>query len=135
MKILISVFAMIVTVASQQAPSIQSELLKARDECYKSENVSQSDIEKLNNHEYDEDLSHEAKCHIRCFGMKTGLWDDTHGYNVEKSYQYVVNTGSKVSKEDLRKCVTPNTDDDDKCTWAAKNMRCLSKNEYFRMKL
>lgn len=108
--------------------------MKFREECFKSENVPQAVIEKLNNRQYDEDLGQEARCYIRCIGLKSEIWDDTNGYDLERSYQNLISTGFEVSKENLQKCITPNTDNDDKCTWAAKNLKCLWTNKYVTKK-
>ncbi|CAD7087215.1 unnamed protein product [Hermetia illucens] len=112
----------------------KEEFLKIREECFKSEKVPEAVIEKLKNHEYGHDLGHEAKCYIRCLGLKTGIWDDTHGYNVEKSYEDFHDAGLEVSKENLKKCFTSNPDNDDKCVWAAKDMKCLFTNKYVSRK-
>ncbi|CAD7087212.1 unnamed protein product [Hermetia illucens] len=134
MKLLIGLCAMIAMVASQWSPSTKIDYLKFREECFKSENVPQSAIDKLNNEQYGEDLGHEAKCYIRCLGVKTGTWDDTKGYDIEKGYQNLISWGFEVNKENLQKCATPNTENDDKCVWAAKNTKCLWTNKYVTKK-
>ncbi|CAD7087219.1 unnamed protein product [Hermetia illucens] len=109
------------------------EFQKMREECFKSEKVPEADIEKLKNREYGLDLGHEAKCYIRCLGMKTGNWDDTNGYDVEKIYTDFRTAGLEVTKENLNKCFK-SSGDDDKCVWAAKDLKCLWTNKYISRK-
>ncbi|CAD7087217.1 unnamed protein product [Hermetia illucens] len=126
MKLFIALCA-VIAVAS--AAFNKEEFLKIREECLKSEKVPEAVIEKLKNREYGQDLGHEAKCYIRCLGLKTGIWDDTHGYNVDEAYDDFHSAGLEVSKDNLKKCFT-STGDDDKCVWAAKDLKCLWTNKY-----
>lgn len=100
----------------------------------KSEKVPEAVIEKLKNRQYGEDLGHEAKCYIRCLALKSGTWDDAKGYDLEKSYEDLQSAGLEVSKENLKKCISSNPDNDDKCTWAAKDLKCLWTNKYISKK-
>lgn len=114
-----------------QASAIPKEkYLKYREECFKSEKVPAVVIEKLNNPQYEEDMGHEAKCFIRCMALKIGSWDDTNGYNIDKTYADFQDGGLEVSKENMKKCFTSNPDNDDKCVWADKDLKCLYRNKY-----
>ncbi|CAD7087218.1 unnamed protein product [Hermetia illucens] len=111
----------------------KEQFLMYREECFKSEKVPEAVIEKLKNREYGEDLGHEAKCYIRCLGLKTGAWDDTHGYDIEKTYEHMTEGELVVTKENLKKCFK-SSGDDDKCVWAAKDLKCLWTNKYVSKK-
>ncbi|CAD7087221.1 unnamed protein product [Hermetia illucens] len=129
MKLLIVLCAVIAMACAVS----KEEFLKIREECLKSENVPQAVIEKLKNREYGGDLGHEAKCYIRCLGLKTGNWDDAKGYDVDKVFADFNGAGLEVTKENLQKCFK-SSGDDDKCVWASKDLKCLWTNKYVSRK-
>ncbi|XP_037917202.1 general odorant-binding protein 99a-like [Hermetia illucens] len=127
MKYFIVFYALIAMAFAQWT---REDLLKHRKKCLKYENVPKSVIEKLDKRQYNKDLGPEGRCYLRCLGLKSGAWDDTNGFDIEKSYQILLSTGFNVNKENLQKCITTNTGNDDKCTWAANNLMCLWTNKY-----
>ncbi|CAD7087202.1 unnamed protein product [Hermetia illucens] len=120
MKILISLFAIFVLVTADWKPRNREQLIKDRDECFKSENLSEHCIDEIKRRTF----PHEPKCYFRCVLMKNSVWDDTSGYNVEKAYKELTHNGFELSKQDLNKCNSEEMKNNDSCVWAGNVVKC-----------
>lgn len=111
-------------------PMTSEEWAKHRAECFESEKISQHCQEEIKKGEFPP----EPGCYFRCIGLKAGMWDDTHGFNMERSHDSLTANGWEVDKDNLKKCYSANQKDDDPCKWAAAIAKCMFDNKYLRKK-
>lgn len=106
------------------------DLIKDRLECFESEKVSHHCQEQIKKGEF----PHEPGCYYRCIGLKSGIWDDTNGFNIERGIASFEATGWVVEKDNLKKCTTDDQKNDDPCKWSAAIAKCLFDNKYLKRK-
>lgn len=103
---------------------------KARLECETEQQVTEEAVEQHGMGQTDD--ATKLECFANCMFTKLGMFDDTNGFNVDRSVvlfgqSLPSNKNLDIIREKTVKCNNPKSESESACAWANRSFQCFMK--------